>query len=140
MDWMQWVLPAFVKMMLLGWNRSFVGKKRKEVWRAGPLCIFLMVWKTRNKIAFEDDVLSIQRLKSLFIFFGRRRNCSSKVVLRLQQVSLIGWVLIEGGFFWPHRFSKLFLSHPERGVFLCCIFLSPYFSVSFQYNFFSFTY
>ena len=84
------MLPAFVKMMLLGWNRSFVGKKRKEVWRAGPLCIFLMVWKTRNKIAFEDDVLSIQRLKSLFIFFGQRRNCSYKMVLRLYSVSLNG--------------------------------------------------
>ena len=37
----QWVLPTSVKMMLLGWNGSFVGKKRKEVWRADPLCIFL---------------------------------------------------------------------------------------------------
>ena len=63
------MLPASVKMMLLGWNGSFVGKKRKEVWRADPLCIFWTVWKVRNKIAFEDDVLSIQTLESSFIYF-----------------------------------------------------------------------
>ena len=64
----QWVLPATIKETLLSWNRSLVGKKIKEVWRAGPLCIFWTVWKARNSIAFEDDVLSIQRLKSSFVF------------------------------------------------------------------------
>ena len=49
MDWMQWVLPASVKMMLLGWNGSFVGKKRKEVWRAGPLCIFWTVLEGKKQ-------------------------------------------------------------------------------------------
>ena len=62
------MLPATIKETLLSWNRSLVGKKRKEVWRAGPLCIFWTVWKARNSIAFEDDVLSIQRLKSSFVF------------------------------------------------------------------------
>ena len=62
------------------------------------------------------------------------------MVLRLQQVSLIRQVLDEGGFFLPLCFLRLFLSQLGRGVFLCCIFLSRYFSVSFQYNFFSFTY
>ena len=65
----QWVLPATVKEMLLGWNGSFVGKKRKGVWRASPLCLFWMVWKARNKIAFEEEALSIQRLKYLFVYF-----------------------------------------------------------------------
>ena len=63
------MLPTTVKATLLGWDGSFVGKKKKEVWKAGPLCIFWTVWKTRNKIAFKDDVLSVQRLKSSFIFF-----------------------------------------------------------------------
>ena len=44
-------------------------KKRKEIWRAGPLCIFWTVWNARNKIAFEEEVLSIQRLKSSFVYF-----------------------------------------------------------------------
>ena len=65
----QWVLPATVKEMLLGWNGSFVGKKRKGVWRASPLCLFWMVWKARNKIAFEEEALSIQRLKYSFVYF-----------------------------------------------------------------------
>ena len=73
----QWVLPASVKMTLLGWNRSFVGKERKEVWRASPLYIFWTVWKARNRITFEDDVLSIQRFKSCFIYFlWLETNCS----------------------------------------------------------------
>ncbi|RVW67890.1 hypothetical protein CK203_061653 [Vitis vinifera] len=40
-----WVLLASVKMTLLGRDGSFVGKKRREVWRAYPLCIFWTVWK-----------------------------------------------------------------------------------------------
>ncbi|RVW81069.1 putative plastid-lipid-associated protein 4, chloroplastic [Vitis vinifera] len=38
-----WVLPATVKEMLLGWNGTFVGKKRKGVWRASLLCLFWTV-------------------------------------------------------------------------------------------------
>ncbi|RVW76760.1 hypothetical protein CK203_050518 [Vitis vinifera] len=45
----QWVLPASVKMTLLGWNRSFVGKERKEVWRADPLRIFWTVGKVKEQ-------------------------------------------------------------------------------------------
>ena len=67
--WVSWVLPSSIRSTLLGWDGSFVGKKRKEVWRTGPLCIFWTVWKTRNRIAFEDDVFSIQRLKSSFVCF-----------------------------------------------------------------------
>ena len=50
---------------------SFIGKKGKDVWRAGPLCLFWTIWKTRNKIAFEDAMLSIQKLKSSFVYFLR---------------------------------------------------------------------
>ena len=62
-----WVFPSSVRETLLGWNGFFVGKKRKTVWREGPPCIFWIVWKTRNNIAFEDDMLSIQRLKTSFL-------------------------------------------------------------------------
>ena len=65
----QWVLPATVKATLLGWDGSFVGKKRKGVWRANPLCLFWMVWKVRNNVVFEEEELSIQRLKNLFVYF-----------------------------------------------------------------------
>ncbi|RVW55305.1 hypothetical protein CK203_089047 [Vitis vinifera] len=66
----RWVLPATVKETLSGWNGSFVGKKRKGVWKASPLCLFWMVWKTRNKVAFEEEELSIQRLKASFFLFS----------------------------------------------------------------------
>ena len=64
-----WVFPRSVRQTLEGSRGSFVGKKRKEVWRAGPLCLFWTIWKARNKIAFEDAMLSIQKLKSSFVYF-----------------------------------------------------------------------
>ena len=42
---------------------------------------------------FEDDVLSIQRLKSSFVFFWLKDGLSTLVG------ALIGWVLVEGGVF-----------------------------------------
>ena len=62
-----WVLPSSVRETLLSWQGSFVGKKRKKVWRVAPLHIFWTVWKARNRLAFKDDMLSIQRLKYSFI-------------------------------------------------------------------------
>ena len=63
-----WVLPSSVRETLFNWHGSFVGKKRKEVWRAASLHLFWTVWKTRNRLAFKDDELSIQRLKYSFLF------------------------------------------------------------------------
>ena len=64
---LSWVLPSSVRETLLSWHGSFVGKKRKKVWRAAPLYIFWMFWKARNRLAFKDDVLSIPRLKYSFV-------------------------------------------------------------------------
>ena len=62
-----WILFATVKDSLLGCKGTFLAKEKRRVWNAGPLCIFWTVWKTRNDIVFRDEVLSIQRLKSLFV-------------------------------------------------------------------------
>ena len=35
-----WVLPSSVKETLLSWHDSFVGKKRKKVWKVAPLYKF----------------------------------------------------------------------------------------------------
>ena len=35
-----WVLPSSVKEVLLGWHGSFVGRYKKKVWYAAPLCLF----------------------------------------------------------------------------------------------------
>ena len=63
-----WVFPSLVRETLLGWKGAFVGTKRKTVWNAGPLCLFWSVWKTMNKIAFNDGVLSLQKLKAFFVY------------------------------------------------------------------------
>lgn len=52
-----------------------VGKKRRKVWQAGPSCLFWMVWKAKNEIAFKNDVLSIQKLKTIIFIFGQRLSC-----------------------------------------------------------------
>ena len=56
-----WVLPFTVR------DVSFKDKKHRKVWRAIPLCLFWTVWKERNRIVFDNEVLSIQRLKNSFI-------------------------------------------------------------------------
>ena len=52
----QWVFPETVKEVLLSWKGSFVGKKRKKIWRSIPLFIFWMVWKEKNRLAFRGGV------------------------------------------------------------------------------------
>ena len=36
----QWVMSFSIKDSLLSWHSSFVGKKRKKMWNAAPLCLF----------------------------------------------------------------------------------------------------
>ncbi|RVW35945.1 hypothetical protein CK203_090578 [Vitis vinifera] len=62
-----WVLPFSVRETLLSWNGFFMAKNRKKVWRAAPLHIFWTVWKERNRLAFKNESVSIQRLKHSFI-------------------------------------------------------------------------
>ncbi|RVW43982.1 DEAD-box ATP-dependent RNA helicase 17 [Vitis vinifera] len=88
----QWVLPATVKETLSGWNGSFVGKKRKGVWKASPLCLFWTVWKTRNKVAFEEEELSIQRLKASFVYFLWSETKRSIKDGPSTLVDFVGWV------------------------------------------------
>ncbi|RVW49843.1 Glycoprotein 3-alpha-L-fucosyltransferase A [Vitis vinifera] len=88
----QWVLPATVKETLSGWNGSFVGKKRKGVWKASPLCLFWTVWKTRNKVAFEEEELSIQRLKASFVYFLWLETKRSIKDGPSTLVDFVGWV------------------------------------------------
>ena len=62
-----WIFSALLKDSLLGWKGTFLAKDKRRVWIAGLLCIFWTIWKTKNDIVFRDEVLSIQRLKSLFV-------------------------------------------------------------------------
>ena len=60
-------LPRLWKT-LLGWKGSFLGKKRRTIWNVGPLCLFWLIWKTRNIIAFKGSALSMQKLKAFFVY------------------------------------------------------------------------
>ena len=53
------MLFSSVKDILLGSHGSFVGKKRKKIWQASPLCLVWMVWRARNNIALNNEVFSI---------------------------------------------------------------------------------
>ena len=35
-----WVVPESVIQMLLSWQGAPVGKKRKNIWNAAPVCLF----------------------------------------------------------------------------------------------------
>ena len=66
-----WVLPYLVRDTLLSWHSINMGKKRSKVRMTAPLCLFWVVWKERNIIAFENEELSIHRMKnSLYVVFG----------------------------------------------------------------------
>ena len=85
-------LPRLGKPTWGGKEGSFVGKKRRTVWNAGPLCLFWSVWKTRNKIAFEGSVLSIQKLKAFFVYL---LWSESKLFIKdgpLTLIDFIDWV------------------------------------------------
>ena len=56
---MAWVLSGLVKETLFGWHGAFVGKTRKKAWQMVSLCIFWLVWKERNLLAFGNEVLSL---------------------------------------------------------------------------------
>ena len=64
-----WVFPCSVRQFLLSWQSVSVGKKRKRVWLAAPLCIFWMLWMERNRVVFENEAPSAHRMKSFFFVF-----------------------------------------------------------------------
>ena len=53
-----------------------MGKSCRKVWRVATLCLLCMVWKERNKIAFDNEELSIQKMKNyLFVTIGLDLSC-----------------------------------------------------------------
>ena len=57
-----------------------------------------MVWKERNKTAFDNEELSIQRMKNyLFVTIGLDLGCVWMKIYIFSQLFFIGWVINEGG-------------------------------------------
>ena len=71
------MFPSSVRETLLGWHRSFVAKEHRKVWKTGPLCLFWIVWKARNRIAFEWEELSIQSVKCSLVscLWSKAKGC-----------------------------------------------------------------
>ena len=57
---LSWVFPRTVCQILLAWQNANVGKKRKRIWMATPLCLF---WSWAN-------LYSVDNIDSLVDFFG----------------------------------------------------------------------
>ena len=104
-----WVLPYSVRDTLLGWRGINMGKKGSKVWMATPLCLFWAVWKERNRIAFENEELSIYRLKNSFVcnLWFWTKSVVNEGPLPLISF-FIGWVLVEGWFVSPLLFVLAF--------------------------------
>ena len=62
-----WVVSDSVFQMLLSWQGVPVGKNRKNIWNAAPVCLFWTVWHNRNMLVFENMATSDQRTKFLFL-------------------------------------------------------------------------
>ena len=65
-------------------------EKRERKFGEQTLYVFFWtVWKAKNKIAFEDDVLFIQRLKSSFIYLFWSET---KLFIKDGPSSLVGFI------------------------------------------------
>ena len=69
-----WVFPDSIIQTLLTWQVALVGKKRKNIWIAAPLCLFRTVWQNRNMLVFENrslaNIHSVDNTNSLVYFLA----------------------------------------------------------------------
>ena len=62
-----WVFPQSMLHTLLAWQGAAVGKKRKRIWLAAPLCLFWTLWRGRNRLVFENESTTDQKIKANFV-------------------------------------------------------------------------
>ena len=62
-----WVFPKSVLHTLLAWQGADVGKKRKRIWLAAPLCLFWTLWRAKNRMVFENKGFNDQKIKANFV-------------------------------------------------------------------------
>ena len=115
--------------------------EKREVWETSPLCNFWTIWKARNKITLEDDVLSIQRLKSSFVYFlwSKTKLFCKKWSFDFSWFHWLSGILIRVAFLLLRFWQLFFVPIKERGASFLYI-LSHCFNISFQCSFSSFTY
>ena len=69
-----------------------MGKRRKRAWQMAPLCIFWSVWKEKNRLAFGNEDLSLQRLKNSFVYNLWSWVRGSLVESHSSLVSFVDWI------------------------------------------------
>ena len=62
-----WVQVAMVKEALLGWPSSFMGRRRKKVWRVAPLNLFWTFERREISKSFENKEHFVHFLKIFFL-------------------------------------------------------------------------
>ena len=60
--------PRLIKDWFFGWNNFPVRKSERKAWRAAPFCLFRAIRKERNRVVFENEEFSLNRLKSVFVY------------------------------------------------------------------------
>ena len=63
--YMLYMLPFLFNTFSLMYKKNNNNKRRK-IWQVRPPCFLWTVWKARNGIAFRNEDLSLQKLKSSF--------------------------------------------------------------------------
>ena len=66
--WSFLCLSAFGKGNPVRLERLFCWQEEEGGVAYGTLILFWVIWKARNSLAFEDGVLSIQKLKISFVY------------------------------------------------------------------------
>ena len=64
---MQWVMPFTVLDVLASWKGSFARRSKGVIWNAVPLCLMLLIWRERNRRAFEGLERSSTELKMFLL-------------------------------------------------------------------------
>ena len=86
------VFPQSVPHTLLAWQGVAVGKKRKRIWLAAPLCLFWTLWRVRNRLVFENEGFNIQKLKSNLVTNLWTWANVSRVVKTNSVVDFLTWL------------------------------------------------
>ena len=130
-----------VKFMKMAWEIIIkcldYGFIYKKAWMTAPLCLIWTVWKERNRIAFDNEELSIQRMKNYFVcnFCSWTKLFIDEGLLSL--INFVDWLGSKRGRvrFW---FPLFFFALSFRCLLYtpCCI-LPVCFGLAFGHPFFS---
>ena len=66
---MDWVCPFRVNDLIVGWTTFPIRKKAKNMWKAALSRLFWAIWKERNRVVFDNDNFSLDRLKNSCITY-----------------------------------------------------------------------